>query len=261
MAETSPKRIKSVENVVDILELIKREELKPSEVADRLGFAKSTVHYYLTTLEEHGYIINDESGLRLGLRFIDLADAAVDTSEIYQMGWEQTNRLAEETDSVARLVVLEAGHGVVIYQSRGEPVEITGRRRRLPVHASACGKAILAHLPEHEVEHILSQCGMEAYTERTITEPSELWEELATVREHGIAVEDEEFREGRRSIAAPIIDLSSNEALGAVGLEGPSESVSLPDSRQKAKRFVKNQPNLVRRTAKLIQNTLNEQAD
>ncbi|EMA27640.1 IclR family transcriptional regulator [Haloarcula japonica DSM 6131] len=137
--------------------------------------------------------------------------------------------MAETTGEVANLGVKEGGQRVIVYQSEGSeavydnaPIgEFTN------MHWTALGKAILAELPEDYVQKIVDQYGLPTATENTIAEFDQLLEELATIREQGFALEDEERRTGIRSIAVPL--KVEENVVGAVSISGPKERFN--DSR------------------------------
>jgi len=78
---------------------------------------------------------------------------------------------------------------------------------RSPLYASACGKAILAHMPEDEIEGYLSSVALETITPKTITDPKVLRTQLAKIRCAGVAYNREESSEQIIAIAAPVFDL------------------------------------------------------
>lgn len=73
----------------------------------------------------------------------------------------------------------------------------------LPIHATSIGKAVLAYLPENEIEHVLSQ-PLERFTEHTVTDAKALREELANIRRRGFSVNLTEYRSTVCAIGAPI---------------------------------------------------------
>jgi IclR family acetate operon transcriptional repressor len=92
---------------------------------------------------------------------------------------------------------------------------------RHPAHCTALGKALLAHLPEAEVDAIIAARPLVALTPRTLTDPAALAAALATVRAQGYAVDDEERTPGVICIAAPIRDHGGAVA-AAVSVAGPA---------------------------------------
>jgi IclR family transcriptional regulator, KDG regulon repressor len=93
------------------------------------------------------------------------------------------------------------------------------------VHATSVGKAIVAYIPQDQLEHILRRVGMERRTPKTITSVPRLLKELERVRSQGYAVDDEENNLGARCVAAPIFD-DRSAICASLGLSGTTQQVS-----------------------------------
>jgi DNA-binding IclR family transcriptional regulator len=129
--------------------------------------------------------------------------------------------LAAETKITAHLAVLATDEAVYI-----DKAEAPGAIRlttyigcRAPLHSTGMGKALLAWLPEVEVDRIIASRGLTAYTPRTISSPAALKAELAQVRANGYGVAIEENEPGVCGIGAPIFDHTGHVA-AAVNLGG-----------------------------------------
>jgi DNA-binding IclR family transcriptional regulator len=96
-------------------------------------------------------------------------------------------------------------------------------REMLP-HCISSGKALLAYLPQQRLERILAK-GLPRFTERTITDPVRLREELRRIRQQGYAVAQEELEVGLSAVAAPIWN-HEGEVVAAVSVSGPSFRLS-----------------------------------
>jgi DNA-binding IclR family transcriptional regulator len=90
------------------------------------------------------------------------------------------------------------------------------------LHASALGKAMLAHSPDFAIDDLLGELPP-PLTSRTLT-PAALRKELSEVRERGFAREKDEAILGESSIAAPIFD-HSGHAVGAIGVVGDTDRI------------------------------------
>lgn len=134
---------------------------------------------------------------------------------------EELEKLAERTQEMASLLIEEHGHGVFVYSVNGTIGRRTFSRvgRRMHLHATSSGKAILAHFPPERTRTIIDRHGLDAYTANTITTRSALFDERETVRSRGYAVNDEERRIGFFCTGGPV--LAEMEALGAVSSSGP----------------------------------------
>lgn len=192
-----------------------------TDLADHLGMPKSTVHNYLSTLEQEEYIHKEGKSYQVGIKFLDLGASARRRLPVYEVAKPEVNQLAEKTGELANLLVEDHGKGVYVHQARGEQaVQVDSSvGARVDLHATAFGKAILAHLPDSRVEEIVERHGLPRRTERTVGTREELQATLEDVRERGYAIDDQERLEGLRCVAAPV--LIDGRVLGAVSLSGP----------------------------------------
>lgn len=215
--------VKTSETTFEILEAIAAAgEASASAVADRVGMARSTAHDHLKTLDRLGFVVKDGADYRLSLKFLQYGATArnqVLPSEAIQ---SSIDRLARDTGETAWFNVEERGRLVHVNRSMGDRALTLGDDvgNHHSLHYYAAGKAILAHLPESRVRAILDDAGLDAWTDHTLTDEDALFEELATVRETGVAYNDGEFNEGTRAVAAPV--LVEDRVVGAVALHGPT---------------------------------------
>lgn len=228
------------------------DELKESgggrvtELADRLDVSKSAVHNHLSTLAEHGYVVKEGEEYRLGLKFLDLGGSIRNRMRLFKVAEPEVKQLAEETGELANLLTEQQGQGVYLYRSKGsDAVDMdthVGMRKYL--HATALGKAILSDLPEARVHEIIDRHGLPKITEKTITEPAALFEDLETIRERGYAVDDEEATDGVRCVAASVT--ADDQVLGSISISGPT-------SRLRGDRFEREIPDKVQSAANVIE--------
>lgn len=215
--------VKTTETTFAIVEgLMALDGAGVTELATHLETPKSTVHNYLSTLEQEGYVTKEGATYTVGIRFLELGSYARSRMPIYDIATPEVDRLAEATGELANLSIEEHGRGVYIHQARGErAVNVDASvGTRVPLHETALGKAILAHLPEERVDEIVDQYGLPGGTSRTISTRPALESALETVRERGYATDDEERLEGLRCVAAPI-QTADGRVLGAVSVSGP----------------------------------------
>lgn len=215
--------IRSVQITCDLLD--KLQELDGAgvtELADEMNHSKSTIHSHLATLLEHRLVVKEGAQYRLSLRFLDIAQHVRDQIGTYDVIRDELESLTDATGEVAQFGIEE--HGVVSYLykatgSRGvETASSVGTSQ--PMHSTALGKSILAHVPEERVDEIVDHHGLPARTRNTITDRDDLFDELETVRAQGYAIDDEENVEGLRCVAAPVLEDGS--PFGAVSISGPA---------------------------------------
>jgi DNA-binding IclR family transcriptional regulator len=195
-----------------------------SEIADRLGLAKGTVHGLLQTLRDEGFVEQDpESGkYQLGAALLQLGNIYLDVNELRGRSLAWADSLAVRTGEAVRVGSLH-GDGVLIIHHVFRPdnsLQILEVGAQLPLHATALGKALLAFRPELTDE--LVDHGLPRLTQATLVTGAALRKALDAVRDHGWAAEREEAVIGESSIAAPIFD-RRGDAAGAIGIAGPTD--------------------------------------
>jgi IclR family KDG regulon transcriptional repressor len=200
-------------------------ELGVSELGRRLGLSKSTVHRLLTTLAaEHLIELNPRTGrYRLGIRMYELGTVVSSHVELHEAVAMYIDDLRAQTGETVHVGVLDGSE--VVYIERRESlrtlrhmVELVGTRNH--AHCTACGKVLLAALPEADLDRVLSDDGLARRTVYSITDPGRLRDELATVRGRGYAENVSESTTSMASVAAPIHDHASR-TIAAISVAGP----------------------------------------
>lgn len=239
----------SVDRTFEILEAIRDRgmDVGITELAEQLDVSKSTVHNHLSTMEKWGFVVNENGGYRLGLRFLSFLDGLQNSNRLYQAAKDEVDDLVERTGERSQILNEENGYGVYIYQQTDDRAITTNSQvgTRVSLHSSAIGKALLAYQPQSKVDRILERDGLPAETENTITSREEFAEELNRVRENGIAFDDEEGIEGMRCVAAPIRN-ENDVSVGAISVSGPC-------TRIEGDRFEETIPREVERAAQAIE--------
>ncbi|WP_423746487.1 IclR family transcriptional regulator [Haladaptatus sp. SPP-AMP-3] len=248
MEQARKEYLRTTENTIRIVEALKElDGAGVTELSNHLTMSKSTIHDHLTTLRRHDYVTKVGETYVVGLGFFEIGEYARKRRKIYEVGRPEVQNLAEETGELANLMVEEHGRGVYLFRAQGENAVTldthTGKRRYL--HNTALGKAILAHLPEKRVHEILDTHGLPAATKNTITDREMLFEELASIRDSGIAYCGQERVEGLQCVAAPVLG-RNQEVLGAI-------SVAAPTTRMRGERFEEVIPELVLQAANVVE--------
>jgi len=221
--------IQSVDRALFLLETIAEAggEATLTELASRTGLNISTCHHLLATLIQRGFATKVPGRLyALGARIIYLAHACLQVDlprraqpyleAINQATGETVHLAALQSDSVVTLSVREARHAVRVDTGRIGKMEAP--------HATSVGKAIMAWLPEEEINRILAG-GMKRYTDKTITDIPALLESLRLVRRNGYAIDREEFLPGVICVGAAIRD-QAGTVIGAISASTPTMRAS-----------------------------------
>jgi DNA-binding IclR family transcriptional regulator len=210
---------------LDILELFGggSPELTQTEISNRLGLPVPTVHRLVKLLTERGWLVRDMATrrLRLGLGAARLLPAV----RLPDLAREPLRALAERTGETVNLATLDGQDVLYLLSETGSHL-LTLRSHaglRLPVHATALGKCLLAQLDDGAARAAAGRDPYARLTERTITEWPKLRANLERIRREGVAYSREEYEIGLHSIAVP---------LAWVDGDGPvAVNVSLPSSR------------------------------
>lgn len=235
---TGPRRanqgggVQSVERTFDLLERMADAggEVALSDLAESSGLPLPTIHRIMRTLVGAGYARQQPSRrYALGPRLIRLGETASRA-----LGSWARPYLAELTEAVgetSNMAVLDGEQVVYVAQvpSQHSMRMFTEVGRRVDAHATAVGKALLAHLPEDTATQLLTRNGMRPQTERTITSVESMHEELAGIRQLGYALDDGEQEVGVRCYAVAVPGAPSNTALSISGPESRMTRVSTND--------------------------------
>jgi len=217
-----------------------------TEVAEALDFSKSTVHNHLRTLIDLGYVVREDSTYFLGLEFLDLGNAARGRQGLYEVSKHEVDDLVSTVNEHGYVMSEERGRGVYIYQAKTERAVQTDSHigTTVDLHATAVGKAYLAHLDRDRREALLDRLELSPRTESTFTDVDRFRDELTTVREQGFAFNDEERFVGMRAVGAPILG-PDDEVLAAISVAGPT-------TRMTGDRYRSELPDMVQRSARII---------
>jgi DNA-binding IclR family transcriptional regulator len=214
--------VTSVARAIDILKALSTAadgELTLAEIAARTDLPTSTVHRIVQTLREEQLVasVGGAGGLRLGPELARLA--AISRSRLVPMVRPFLEQLSHALGEGASLAVLDGEEVRILDQaiaSHGlRAVSLVGST--LPAHCTANGKALLAALPEHVLAATLPR-RLQKLTPHTITTRAALLEELATVRERGVAFDREEHAVGISAAGVTVRDAVGNLAALTVAM-------------------------------------------
>ncbi|SFT05373.1 IclR family transcriptional regulator [Halostagnicola kamekurae] len=222
---SSGRQLKTLTTAFELIDIIQQQNgMSIESLAKEMDLAQSTVHGYVKTLTNNGYLVYEDGKYHIGLEFLNKGGYARMRKPEYDLIISKLEGLAEQTGERVQFIVEENGRGYYIHTSIGQnAVQVDAHIGKVVhLHASSAGKAILAHLSEDRVKQILNQWGTPTYTQHTITSYEELLEELSTIRDRGYSISDQESISGLRAIGAPIRSQSSGQPLGAISLSGPA---------------------------------------
>ena len=245
--DTNQRTVKTAETVVDIIETLSElEQASLTMLADALNMPRSTLHAYLSTLVQCEILVKEGCEYRLGTKFFSHGAQVRRMNPMYQESKQFLQQIADQTQEIAWLVVEEYGQGVCLRKVKGEfavqPYKELGSR--ISLHNTAAGKAILSRLPPERTREIVDRYGLPKETKHTITNSDTLFEELETVREDGVAFNDEESMLGFRAVASPVSAPDGQTA--ALVASGPK-------NRLQGEKFSKTVPGIVSGAANALE--------
>jgi DNA-binding IclR family transcriptional regulator len=215
--------IQSLERAFEIFRTLQEQQpLTLTELSQALNLPTSTAHVYLKTLEGGGFVVKEGRHYYNSLKFLEYGGHVRQRYELFHASRHVMTELALQTGERVGLGVEENGKRVMIAIRDGKNAisDNVPVGESTEMHWTGLGKCILANLPEERRDEIIESSELPRATPNTITDPTALREELATIRDRGYAIENEERRKGIRGLDVPIL-VSDDEVLGAIGLTAP----------------------------------------
>jgi DNA-binding IclR family transcriptional regulator len=196
-----------------------------ADLARSVPFARSTVHRILYSLEKLGYVQKDEfrSRYELAPKFLELTAPANHFRRLQSISRSVMQQLLLRFGETINLGVLDDNQVtyIEVLQSPSALRTAAVPGERNPVHCTALGKAMLAFLPETEIDRLCEHSPLIRRTPKTITQKKHLLEHLSSVRERAVALDMEENVTGVICIASPIFD-QQGKVIAGISVSGPA---------------------------------------
>ncbi len=225
------KAIQSVVRSINILEFLAGNGNLAglTTISKGIGLSKSTTYGLISTLEQLGYVQqNQKTGeYALGIKLFELGQIVHSSMDVRAIARPYLEELVQEYEETAHLAVLSQGEVIYIDKVDGNRSirimsQIGGRN---PAYCTGVGKVLLAGLSDDELDKVLQKTVLKQYTPNTITEPNVLREHLCLVREQGYALDVGEIETGLICAAAPVKN-HSGDVIAAISLSGPEARIS-----------------------------------
>ncbi len=204
-------KLSSLDKSLQVLEQLTRnpQGLSLLELADTLGYPKSTIHHMLSTFIPYDYVAQDPESrkYRLGFKFLSVSKTILDNLDIRKIAHQHLRELHQKCNEAVHLYILQNGYLVCvdkIQEPMGGLSLATYIGFRTDPHAAASGKVLLSELSRKTIEEIYKDRPLRVYGKNAITSFSQLMEELENVKKQGYAIDNEEYYEGARCVAAPV---------------------------------------------------------
>ena len=221
----SNRHIEAVLKALDILDcFVDEDSLTLKQITERTGLVRSRTMRITGTLISRGYLNFDtELGLyALGSRLMALGDSFKKNNNLIDIVRPVLKHLVKRTEESATFAIKEAGKRVVLAREEGtHAIRYTIEEgQRMPLHAGAGGKVLLAFGPKDELDEFLAERKLKQVTSDTITDPKLLKEDLSKIRKKGFSISRNEGTPGAQAVAAPVFNFS-NQLVGVLSVSGP----------------------------------------
>lgn len=222
--------VQSLDRAITLLRVISDEDGMPlADIARAADLPVSTAHRLLATLERRQLVAHDLStGLwTVGLGLFRVGSAYLRIRKLPDIGRPVIRKLLHEVEETVNLSMFDGMELVVVAQAEAHaPVRAFFRLGvRLPLHATAAGKCVLAAASPGFRGACLAQMRFEPFTVCTHRSERDLMDDVVRIAERGYAVDDEEHAAGMKAVAAPILN-EWREPLGAVSVAAPAVRMS-----------------------------------
>ncbi|MEO1680496.1 MAG: IclR family transcriptional regulator [Pseudomonadota bacterium] len=222
----------TVGKALEVLDLVaaRGHPVRFSELLADAPFPKATLYRFLQTLVSQGMLAydSDYGTYTLGLRLVRLAHAAWASSSLAPIARPYLDTLSARLRETVHLAQLD--HGQVLYvdkRNAHRPLPMFSDAGKVgPAYCTGVGKAMLAYLPEAELDQILPQQSFHRFTERTFADAAVLRAELGVIRARGHAFDDEEHEPGIICVAVPVLT-RAGRVLGALSVTSSTERTDL----------------------------------
>ncbi|MBI2915206.1 MAG: IclR family transcriptional regulator [Firmicutes bacterium] len=221
------KGVRSVARALSLLEIM-GDGGKPVSLAELTALSElnmSTTYRLLLTLMKAGFVVQDPNTgkYKLSIKTFRIGNAALYSLDLRAEARPFVEELVQACNETANLVALDGDE--VVYLDQVESSNMVRMLAKvgsqLPAYCTGGGKALLAYLPESEIEAFYANKSFEKHTDNTITSFEALKEQIDRIRRNGFSLDDEERELGVRCVAAPIRN-HEGKVIAAVSVSGPS---------------------------------------
>jgi DNA-binding IclR family transcriptional regulator len=223
--------VPAIDKAFMILEMlaVSRTGMTLPEIVKKSGLPKSSVHCILITLQRQKYFYRNENTGRylFGSRLFSLANRALGGLHLRDVAMPALRALMQTTRLTVHMAILEQHEAVLIAKvdAPGAFRLATWIGKRMEVHCTGLGKALISRLSEEELDRLFKDRGLPRHNENTLASPKRLREDLAKTAKRGYAIDDEEDEIGLRCLGVPVLDCSG-AVIAALSLAGGTSQIT-----------------------------------
>jgi len=225
---SKPYKVHSLERGLDLIEILAYgvPEKSLTELSQKAGFSLSTTHRILNALKSRGYVEQNPETLKykLTFKFFEIGNIVVRHLNLREEAIPILTSLAEKTGETAYLIILDKDKALCLERIDGHHyVQVLFLKvgERMPLNIGAGPRVLLAYLPDEEIDRIIKEEGLACWTEKSITDPEKLKEDLRKIRKQGYALSFEDVTEGAAALGAPVRNWEG-KVIAAISISGLS---------------------------------------
>lgn len=222
---------RSVIKALEIIELLDSNgALGVTEIANRLTLDKSSVFRALNTLKSKHYVRQDPDTLKYSnsYKLFEMGHNVVRETGLPKLAYRFMRQLAQEVTGAVNLGIRDGLKAVYIDKIESDATVRASMKigQSLPLYCTGMGKALLAFLPEEQLNEILPQLNFDKTTPKTHASLEGFRADLDEVRRCGYGIDDEEHIPGLFCVAAPVFD-AGGRPIAAISVS--NVKIMLPD--------------------------------
>jgi DNA-binding IclR family transcriptional regulator len=209
--------------------------LKRAEIEEQVLLPRATAFRILTTLCQEGFARKEGSRYFLGQALSQMGFRALSSLNIRDLARPLLADLAERSGETSHLAIRSGNHSLILEVCDSpNPIRVASRPGSLAdMYCSSTGKVFLASMEDAEASALLAKTPLHPRTARTQTHAAALMEDLRTIRENGYAIDDEEYFDEVRCLAAPVRD-AAQRVIASIGITGTASRFTVADNEKMA---------------------------
>lgn len=217
-------KLTSIHKSLQIIEVLGKypRGISLAQLSEETDLNKSSIHHILSTLMPYEYVAQDPETRKysLGFKFLQMGNITLENIDIRKIAHKYLIRLQADVNETVQLAILR--NGKVVYIDKIDKQDGLSIASYVGLstdpHATGAGKVLLSSLSPQKIKQIYKGRPLRAYGKNTITQINKLLTELQMIRDQGYALDDEEYYEAVRSVAAPV--RAGGEIVAAITITG-----------------------------------------
>ncbi|MBB6056515.1 IclR family transcriptional regulator [Tolumonas osonensis] len=201
-----------------------------SEIVAKIELPKSSALVLLEIMIDCGLLVkNDRNKYVLGLKIYELGCQSFHKKNLFEITRRPMQELSIQAGLICHLGVIENHHAIYLDKIEcpsSVPTQESWIGKKLTLHATALGKALLAWMRDDEIDHYVNNIYMNRYTDKTITDIPTFKSELLKTKMQGWAIDNEESKDGVICLGAPVFDIYGRVSY-AISISGTTETFSV----------------------------------